>query len=80
MTNILLFRELLDREPDLIAFGADDLRANEIAHFHDVFDVLHETVLQFGNVDHAVLAAAEIDDRAEFEDLHDIALPRSRQL
>ena len=67
----MLLLHLLQRKADLAVLSFDDLCTDMVTEMHHFLHGLYKSLLELGNVDHAVIATTEIDDRAEFKDLDD---------
>jgi hypothetical protein len=48
--------------------NADAFDPDRVAHFHDILDLVHAEVREFGDVAEAVLAGQDFDKGAEFFD------------
>ena len=76
LTNfaLIVLLQCLDGELDFaLLVEADAFYLYDIAFFHDVADLLHAAVSEFGDVNEAVDLRHDVDERAEFHDLDDLA-------
>src|SRR5207249_3643085 len=71
---VAIFHRGFARETDAAFFiHAEAFHGYVIADFADVFRVLHAEIREFADVDEAVLAREEFDERAEFFHGHNFA-------